>query len=106
MVFVETSLFTRLLRVHLDDESYRSLQVRLIERPDAGAVMRGTRGVRKMRWRAGGKGKSGGVRVIYYWMRSDAQIYFLTIYAKSEKENLTSDDLRTIAKFVEALKNG
>jgi mRNA-degrading endonuclease RelE of RelBE toxin-antitoxin system len=106
MVFVEAGLFTRLLHDHLDDEEYRSLQAYLIERPEAGAVIRETGGARKVRWRAGGKGKSGGVRVIYYWMKADEQIFFLTIYGKSEKEDLTSKDLRRIAKLLEDLSNG
>ncbi len=106
MVFVETSLFTRLLPGHLDDEQYRALQTHLIERPDAGAVIRGTGGVRKVRWRIAGKGKSGGVRVIYYWMKSDEQIFFLTIYGKSEKEDLTPRDLRRIERLLEELNDG
>ena len=106
MVFVETGIFTRLLHDHLDDEQYRTLQAYLIERPDAGAVIRGTGGVRKVRWRARGKGKSGGVRAIYYWMKADEQIFFLTIYGKSEKEDLTAQDLRKIARLFEDLSNG
>ena len=106
MVFVETNLFTRLLREHLDDEEYRGLQIHLIEHPDAGAVIRGTGGVRKVRWRSGGKGKSGGVRVIYYWLNADEQIFLLTIYGKSEKEDLSSQDLRKIARLLEELGNG
>lgn len=105
MVFVETSLFTRLLRDHLDDEEYRGLQAHLIEHPDAGAVIRETGGVRKVRWRSRGKGKSGGVRVIYYWVKADEQIFFLTIYGKSQKEDLTSQDLRKISKLLEELTN-
>ena len=106
MVFVETSLFTRLLREYLDDEQYRGLQAHLVEHPDAGALIRETGGVRKVRWRSSGKGKSGGVRVIYYWVRADEQIFFLTIYGKSRKEDLTSQDLRKIAKLLEELTNG
>ena len=64
MVFIETSLFTKLLAEYLNDDEYRGLQNHLIERPDVGAVIRGSGGVRKARWAAGGKGKSGGVRVI------------------------------------------
>lgn len=65
MVFVETSVFTKLLPGYLKDEDYRGLQSHLIKSPDAGAVIRGSGGVRKVRWGAGAKGKSGGVRVIY-----------------------------------------
>ena len=56
---------------YLSDDEYRRLQAHLIERPDAGAVIQHSGGVRKVRWAAGGKGKSGGLRVIYYWLKAD-----------------------------------
>lgn len=93
-------------REHLNDEQYLGLQNHLIEHPDAGAVIRETAGVRKVRWRSGGKGKSGGVRVIYNWVTMDEQIFFRTIYGKSQKEDLTSQDLRDISKLLEELTNG
>ena len=106
MVFVETSLFSKLLGDFLNDEEYRRLQNHLIEQPDAGAIIRGSGGVRKVRWSAGGKGKSGGVRVIYYWARPTAQTYLLTVYGKSEKENLNAGDLKKIVKLLEELLDG
>jgi mRNA-degrading endonuclease RelE of RelBE toxin-antitoxin system len=106
MVFVETSLFSRLLRSYLTDEEYRQLQNHLIERPDAGAVIRNSGGVRKVRWRAGGKGKSGGIRVIYYWAKDDNQTFFLTLYGKGEKEDLSAADLKRVVKLLEELNNG
>ncbi len=104
MVFIETSLFTKLLAEYLNDDEYRGLQNHLIERPDVGAVIRGSGGVRKARWAAGGKGKSGGVRVIYYWITADAQIVMLTMYAKGEQENLSAAELKRIVKLMEELK--
>ena len=77
MVFVETSLFSKLLDHYLSDDEYRTLQNHLIEHPDAGNVIRGSGGVRKVRWASRGKGKSGGVRVIYYWAKADEQTFFL-----------------------------
>ena len=106
MVFVETGLFSKLLRDYLSDEEYRRLQNHLIDRPDAGALIRGSGGVRKVRWSAGGKGKSGGVRVIYYWAKPDEQTFFLTIYGKSEKENLSAGDLKMVVNLLEELSNG
>jgi mRNA-degrading endonuclease RelE of RelBE toxin-antitoxin system len=106
MVFVETSLFSKLLGDYLTDDQYRGLQAHLIERPDAGPISKESSGVRKVRWRAGGKGKSGGVRVIYYWVRDDAQIFLITIYGKSEKEDLSSADLKRIVRLVKELKHG
>ena len=106
MVFVETSLFSKLLGDYLSDDEYRRLQNHLIERPDAGAVLRGSGGVRKVRWQAGGKGKSGGLRVIYYWAKADDQTFMLTLYGKGEKEDLSAADLKRIVKLLEELTNG
>ena len=67
MVFIETSLFTRLLPSYLSDDDYSGLQSYLLQKPDAGRLVRGSGGVRKVRWAPSGKGKSGGIRVIYYY---------------------------------------
>ena len=104
MVFIETSTFTKQLAEHLSDDEYRGLQNHLIERPDAGAIIRSSNGVRKVRWAAGGKGKSGGVRVIYYWLTADHQIVLLTLYGKGEKENLSAAELKRIVKLIEEFK--
>lgn len=106
MVFVETSLFSKLLGGYLSDDEYRQLQNHLIERADAGAVIKNSGGVRKVRWRAGGKGKSGGIRVIYYWAKADDQTFFLTLYGKGEKEDLSAADLKRVVKLLEELTNG
>ena len=103
MVFVETTLFTKLLGDYLADDEYRRLQAHLIAHPDAGAVIRGSGGVRKVRWRSGGKGKSGGVRVIYYWAVSDDQIFFLTLYGKAEKDDLSAADLKRVVALLTEL---
>jgi len=104
MVFVETTFFSRLLSEYLSDDEYRGLQSYLIERPDAGAVIHHSGGVRKVRWAAGGKGKSGGLRVIYYWLKADDQIFMLTLYGKSDKEDLSAAELKRIVKLIEELK--
>lgn len=103
MVFVETSLFSKLLGRYLSDDEYRLLQNHLIEHPDAGDVIRASGGVRKVRWASGGKGKSGGVRVIYYWAKSDEQTFFLTLYGKGEKDTLSVADLKRVVKLLEEL---
>lgn len=104
MVFVETSIFSRALPDYLSDEDYRHLQSYLIERPDVGAIIQRSGGVRKVRWAAGGKGKSGGLRIIYYWMKSDDQIFLLTLYGKGEKEDLSAVELKRVVKLIEELK--
>lgn len=89
---------------YLADEDYRALQNHLITQPDSGAIIRGSGGLRKVRWAAGGKGKSGGLRVIYYWLTADDQIMFLTLYGKGEKENLSAAELKQVVKLIEELK--
>ena len=103
MLFIETTKFTRLLPSYLTDEEYRGLQVYLMQKPDAGDLIRGSGGVRKVRWAPAGFGKSGAVRVIYYWKQSDHEIWMLTLYSKSERASIPGHMLRQIA---EAIKNG
>jgi len=104
MVFIETALFTSLLPDYLSDEEYRELQNYLAEHPEAGNLIKGSGGIRKVRWARSGMGKSGGVRVIYYWAKSREQIYMLSIYSKSERENIDTATLNRIAKQLEGLK--
>jgi mRNA-degrading endonuclease RelE of RelBE toxin-antitoxin system len=106
MVFVETSLFTKLLPGYLEDGEYRELQAYLIRNPDAGPIIRSSGGVRKVRWSAGSRGKSGGVRVIYYWVNAADQIFLLTLYGKNEKADLSATDLRQVVRLLEELKHG
>lgn len=103
MVFVEASIFSKLRGHYLGDEDYRALQNHLIAQPAAGAVIRGSGGVRKVRWAAAGRGKSGGLRVIYYWLAADDQIIFLTLYGKGEKENLSVAELKQVVRLIEEL---
>ena len=86
LAFLETPLFTRLLGDYLTDESYRELQRALMENPEMGDVMPGTGGFRKVRWEDArrGKGKRGGLRVIYYYLSAVRQIWFFTLYDKDE----------------------
>lgn len=71
VTFVETKLFTRLVHEYLSDDEYSALQQTIADSPDVGSVIRGSGGVRKVRWRLAGRGKRGGVRVIYYVKRHD-----------------------------------
>ena len=101
MVIVETSLFTRQVQDLLSDEEYRELQTALANHPNAGSVIVGSGGLRKLRWAIRGKGKRGGSRVIYYWAVSQEQVLMLLIYRKSEHEDLTRDQLKTLKRVVE-----
>ena len=101
MVIVETSVFTRQVQKLLKDDDYRELQIALAERPDRGAVMVGSGGIRKARWAAQGRGKSGGVRVIYYWAVKQERLLMLLMYPKSERDDLTKEQLQLLRKIVE-----
>jgi mRNA-degrading endonuclease RelE of RelBE toxin-antitoxin system len=100
MIFIETSTFTKLIGTYLSDDEYLGLQGFLLKYPDAGAIIRGTGGVRKLRWGISGKGKRGGIRVIYYWKRREDEIWLLTVYGKSERETIPSHILRQIAEEI------
>jgi hypothetical protein len=104
MVFVETPIFTRQVIGALTDEQYGLLQSSLVARPDSGDLIRGSGGIRKFRWALPGRGKRGGVRLIYFWRVSESQILMLTMYAKNEQANLTSAQVRQLAKVVEDLE--
>ena len=99
--FIETKLFTRLVQEYLTEEQYAALQTFLIDRPEAGDVIPGSGGVRKLRWRAPGRGKRGGYRVIYYARIAQGVIYMLTMYPKNVAENIPGHVLRRIRKEVE-----
>jgi hypothetical protein len=101
MVIVETAIFTRRIEELIPGEEYRLLQLHLVNKPDAGKVIQGSGGLRKLRWSAGGHGKSGGIRVIYYWAVSHDTILLLYAYPKSRRDDLTPDQLQQIRKVVE-----
>lgn len=101
MVLKETSVFTRRVQKLLDPGSYRLLQLRLLAEPDAGDTIPGSGGLRKIRWAAEGRGKRGGVRVIYYWAREHEVILLLLVYGKNERDNLTQDQKAVLRRLVE-----
>ena len=102
MRFIETHVFTReLLELLPDDDDYRALQIALLLRPDAGDLIRGTGGLRKMRFPLPGRGKRGGLRVIYYWDKPRDRIFMLLIYKKSRQEDLTPAQRKILRKVVE-----
>lgn len=103
MEFIETPTFTRLLTALLTDDEYAELQNVLIENPERGDIIKGGGGIRKLRHALPGRGKSGGVRVIYYWLHDDGQIYMLLIYPKSKKDDLTDRETALLREFVKEL---
>ncbi|MCW8829220.1 MAG: type II toxin-antitoxin system RelE/ParE family toxin [Gammaproteobacteria bacterium] len=100
MLFIETSLFTRDIADYLSDDEYTGLQALLMEHPDAGVIVPGSGGVRKLRWAVSGRGKRGGIRVIYYWKCADDEIWMLTLYAKNERSTIPAHILKQIAEEI------
>lgn len=101
MIFIETPIFTKRIAQLLPDENYTALQQALLHRPELGATMPGSGGIKKLRWRLPGGGKRGGVRVIYYWDTPEDVIYMLLIYKKNRQEDLSADQLRVIRRLLE-----
>ena len=106
MEFIETPIFTRLVLELLPDDEYRELQFMLADNPSCGDIIQGGGGIRKVRFSAKGKGKSGGVRVIYYWMTARGQIYMLLIYPKNKKDTLTDKETSILWELVKELAHG
>ena len=85
----------------MSDDEYAEFQGMLAQRPAAGTLIPGSGGLRKIRWRLGGKGKSGGVRFIYYWLGHAAQIRMLYVYSKGEQVELSRSELAQLRQIVE-----
>ena len=100
MVIIETPLFTKLIQDMLSDEDYRLLQQTLLLRPEAGVLIRGGGGLRKIRWNLPGSGKRGGLRIIYYWDVPQETIYMLLPYRKSRRDDLTPVQLKVLRDLV------
>lgn len=101
MIFIETHIFTEDVKELLSDEEYANFQKYLAENPLAGDVIQQTGGLRKVRWAAGGKGKRGGVRIIYYYVLPDSQIRLLLVYKKGKKDDLTPEQKQILRQLNE-----
>jgi mRNA-degrading endonuclease RelE of RelBE toxin-antitoxin system len=99
MIFIETSVFTKEIQRLIPDDEYKNFQQDLMLRPTAGSLIKGSGGLRKIRWKVPREGKRGGVRIIYYWDPPDT-IYMLLPYKKSEQDDLTFAQLKTLRKLV------
>ena len=100
--FVELPPFARARKNYLDDEAYRLLQCELMENPTAGAVIEGTGGLRKLRQTdpRRGKGKRGGLRVIYYWFLGVDQFWLFTVYDKDQADDLTPAQRKVLKQLL------
>ena len=101
MLIIETSVFTRQVKGLLSDDEYRELQTALAHHPQAGPLIMGSGGLRKLRWGMKGRGKRGGARVIYYWAVKPEQLLMLLIYPKSQQDDLTPLQIKILRKMVE-----
>jgi hypothetical protein len=103
MEFIEAPAFTRYFSDYLADDEYRELQTQLANNPDLGDLMPGTGGFRKLRWAdlKRGKGRRGGLRIIYYSFHSDRQIWLMTIYDKDEASDLTQKEKKALKGAIE-----
>jgi hypothetical protein len=93
-LFVELPAFARLRQGYLNDEAYRGLQNELLKAPEAGDVIASTGGLRKIRHgdTRRGKGKRGGLRVIYFWWEAKQQFWLFTLYDKDEMDDLSAKE--------------
>lgn len=100
MVFIETDIFTKRIQEILTDEAYGLLQTELIKRPEGGKLIPGGRGLRKLRWACSGKGRRGGMRLIYYYFVRENQIYMIYPFKKSDQGDLSPEQLKILAQYV------
>jgi mRNA-degrading endonuclease RelE of RelBE toxin-antitoxin system len=100
MEIIEAPIFTKRILGVLSDDEYKELQWTLIANPLAGSVIPGGNGLRKIRWAIAGSGKSGGLRIIYYYLMKEAQIYLILAYKKSEQQDLTKMQLKMLSYYV------
>ncbi len=101
LTVIETPLFQRQWPLYWSEEERGSFAAYLAEHPDAGDVVPGSGGLRKVRWKRAGLGKSGGVRVIYFTRLTEGEIVLLTLYAKAKLDNLTGSQLKEIRRALE-----
>ena len=102
MTFVETKLFTELVLDYLSDDEYAAMQQFLVVNPEAGDVIPASGGVRKLRWGVAGRGKRGGLRVIYFLRRRNDEVWMLTLYPKNVADNIPAKVLRKIKEAIDA----
>jgi hypothetical protein len=104
LTFVETSIFTKCFLDIGDDENLQNLQSELLNNPEKGKVIQNTGGLRKIRIALSGKGKRGGGRIIYLYIKTRSKIYLVYAYSKGELENLTEDDKKRLKILVNHIK--
>lgn len=98
MEFIETPIYTEDITKLLSDEEYSKLQKFLVDHPSSGDLIKGSKGLRKLRWKLKNKGKSGGIRNIYYYYEDKNILYMIYVYDKSKTEDLTAKQIKILRK--------
>ncbi|MFT5473301.1 MAG: hypothetical protein ACI856_001630 [Kiritimatiellia bacterium] len=104
ITFIETKIFTKRIAGLIGDGAFAELQAELAQNPEKGPVIEGTGGLRKVRWKREGQGKSGGIRIMYLFLRLHGIIHLVFVFAKSDSDNLTADEKKQLKKIVDAIK--
>ncbi|MGA2623819.1 MAG: type II toxin-antitoxin system RelE/ParE family toxin [Bacteroidota bacterium] len=100
MVIIETPVFTRRVLDILSDDEYKDLQSFIAANPTAGDIIPGSNGLRKLRWSIQGKGKRGGSRIIYYWVKPKDTVLMLFLFKKNEQSDLSVDQLKRLKSII------
>ena len=103
MEIIETKIYTKYITELLTDDQYKELQQYLVEFPKSGDVINGSGGLRKLRWESKGKGKSGGIRNIYYYYENENTIYMLYVYPKGKQDNLSAKEVALLKSVLEGI---
>ena len=99
-----TRTYERAVRKLLSEDDRGKMEAAIVAVPDAAPVIRGTGGIRKLRWAGSGRGKRGGVRAICFWHAGPATVYMLAAYAKADRDDLTAEDRKVLARLVATIK--
>ncbi|HEY0153192.1 MAG TPA: hypothetical protein VGB92_14400 [Longimicrobium sp.] len=102
MIFVEARAFSHRRADHLSDSEFRALQTALLIDPERGVVIPGTGGLRKLRWSGSGRGRRGGLRVIYFLLESGDLVLLLLLYPKNQQDDLTPEQTRILRDLIAA----
>lgn len=106
MTIAETGVYSRKAAVLLEEEERNEIIDHLSDNPTAGDLIRESGGVRKLRWARPGRGKSAGIRIIYYFHSEELPLWLLTLFAKNEQSDLSADEVNALSRFVSVLKDG
>lgn len=104
MQVFSTRICERAIRKLLGEDARREMEATIVADPGAAPVIRGTGGIRKLRWAGSGRGKRGGIRTVHFYHAGPDAIYLLTACAKSDREDLTSADTKTLSRLVAAIR--